>query len=477
MKLVKVLIVALGLMTIAATASFASVPFITSSTLNQMAVNAETGLVGNVVQTALVGGTIAAGEIINVNYSPATISYLADISVTVQGATSTAGAFAAAGYATPVTVGAAAVTVNAGSIVVAFPAGATFVTGDTIQVNGVRVDVHSIATVSSTMTVTVSSVLGEATVTNPNVFVAVFVEPLAAPTISNDVVFLQDGTAVTDASTVTLTELFTNAFETKATGSPVVNATQLILQISNIPSGLKFVSATSIAVPAGVAASINTTLSNFTNGKIVLDITDQNPDLLDYIAVRLNWDNTLTDIPLSPADATITATLGPAATGPLPYTGSLKYAARLVTGNQGFEVTPLMTKLLATFNAVDANFETGIAIANLSGSNASSNAGLAGTVTVTLYPLDGSGPMSFTTSASTNDLGLGLDSQGRVPATGTWAVLVSQLLEPAGIDTGSFEGFIVFTANFPSAKGVNYLADSEFSSTSQGYDMVQIAIE
>ena len=93
MKLVRVLIIVLGLMTIAATASFASVPFVTTSTVNEMAVNAQTGLAGNIQLTALASGSVTAGETILATFNGGTMSSLSDFQVSMAfgGLTTTTG--------------------------------------------------------------------------------------------------------------------------------------------------------------------------------------------------------------------------------------------------------------------------------------------------------------------------------------------------------------------------------------------------
>lgn len=481
MRLVKILTVALGLMTIVASAGFANVPFVTTSTLNQMAVNAQTGLSGNVQFTALTGGVVSQNEIVSVIYG-ATISNVLDLKVNaivggVPCAAPPGQGFTAYGTAPGTPLGACNISafVTSQTVVFTFSQNVTFSQGDYLQVNGARLNVSGFATVGGSLSVTVTSVLGTATVTSPSAQIAVFVEPLATPTVSDTVSFDQDGVANTAVSTVEVTEAFPNAFETNSQTFP----TQLILQITNIPTGLKLLSASNVTGSATVTAVLDAANTDIAHGKVVIKINAQNASELEHIDVDLTYASTSTNIPLNPGSATITATLGPPASGTAPYPFPLRYLAHFVSVNQGFEVLPLISGLLAEFNVVaPGQFDTGIAIANLSGTddNIVVHSGLQGTITVSLYPMDGSGPVSFTTSA-TKKPGIGLDSQGRLVSKGTWAVLVSELLTTAGVTSGSFEGYIVFTANFPNAMGVNFIADPDFAVQSQGYAMVPVSFK
>jgi hypothetical protein len=76
--------------------------------------------------------------------------------------------------------------------------------------------------------------------------------------------------------------------------------------------------------------------------------------------------------------------------------------------------------------------------------------------------MDGSGPYTVNTSTLTDPKAkTGLDSGGGLPPKGTWSVLLSQLLGPAGLSTTApFSGFVRFTCNFPIAEGSVHMADA-----------------
>jgi len=516
-------------MTIAAAASFASVPFVTSSTLNQMAPNAQTGLAGNVVLTALTTGTVSTGEIVNVSYSPAQISTLgnalAPINVVVTyGANTTTFTFTAYGAATETPADAnLSATLSPTNLTLKFDAGVTFNTGQTIAINNVRINVSSFATVGANMNVTISSVLGSATVTNPTAAVALFVEPitlvgypiyppvfpyvgsfntLGVITTSNcPASLLTTPVNTTTCGQVQISEAgsFSNAFETLGTGTyaaPSTTATQVILRISNIPNGLSLygVDAAAISgtvVVSPVTASVNQTGSTAT---VAVNIERQDAQQIEKFIVYLGFQKaTGATLPLPVGFGTVAATLGPPATtaqltavtnatAPISI-GPLLYAARYTTPEITIvSVSQLLSKLLSTFNVViPGSFNTGIAITNISATdpfvpgtisgNFGTTAAQPGVIKVSLFPADGSGPFTFTTSASKKP-GAGLDDSGNLPAKKTWTVLLSDLLAPAGITGSTFQGFIEFTPLFSGAQGISYISDSDFSTLAQGYQMV-----
>lgn len=514
MKLVRILVIALGLLTIAATASFAAVPFITTSTVNQMAPNAQTGQAGTIRLTALAGGTVSAGEIILVTFSNGFISSLSDFQVTMtaSGATGTT--------SVPVTVynaatnipglpGPPTVKVTNNTILITFPAAVTFVAGDAIQIIGTRLDVSASAVVGGSLNATITSVLGSATVSNPTVQVATFVEPISVTTsalLGGAVAQITTaGTTTVTPATVKVTELFTNAFETK--GATATAETQLILRVSNIPAGVLLTAATINAgqTSATVTASIPATGAITQTGNqafVTVLISAQDSTLIESIGVNLTFTlATGATLPLPVGTATVAATLGPPLTT-TPATSSeafkianniapvqvgiannpLRYAPRFVPSPEAnvLQIVQLTTQLLAVFNSwIPGAFDTGFAIANTTGFNTSltqpfGNLGAqAGIVTAILYPADGSASKTVVTSATVLGGTGGLDANGQIPPHGMWTVLLSQLATQAGFTTG-FTGQVYFVVNASNAHGVNYIADSNFTTQAQGYAMLVV---
>ncbi len=479
MKLAKTLILALGLMTLAAAASFANVNFISSAGHRIIAVNSQTGETSTITLSATGPepyGIIPAQESIFLTYDEP-ISALGDIVVSVIGDSSVAGALTCYGPLCTAPIGSVA-NVQVGltaadmyTIQIRFLQDVTFYPGDTISIAGVRVDVASGGQdLDLVVMVDFSNAEGEAVVTNgQDLEVAEVAEPIsvsnpAAPPIQ----FLADGTPINDVATITISELFTNAFETK----PYPERTRILLTVTDIPAGVGFVG---VAGLGGTASAVFGGPGPYPNSEYV-DIDLQNASNLEDITVGLQFE--LVSTPdYAPSDATVTATLAPPLTS-YPSLFPLRYAERNIAASVPFGVQALIGgRLLAVFNATDTEdgfvtFDTGIAIMNGSGTaGLPTSIGQAGTIVVNLYPMDGSGPYSFETSADDRP-GLGLDEFGRLVPRGTWAVLLSQLLEPAGIDSGQFTGFIIFSTDFPNAEGVNYLSD--FEDEAQGYQMINL---
>jgi len=544
------MILALGLVTLATASSFAAVPFFTTSTTNIIPVNAQTGLAGSVLYTPLATGTVTAGEIINIAYQ-APISFLLDfvvnVSYTNAGTTRTEAftGFTAYGVTQTSASSGISVTVNQQSVFISFSSAINFTPTDYIKIDGVRLDVSSMATAGGLTTVSLSNTTGQATALNSTLTVGTFADALATPTVtgitaSNFLNFYSSfarGTglgsngavpyngAPQNLVTVTLAELFPNAFEARGA---TWNGTQIAMSFSNIPAGLTISGVTlapSATPSGGTALAVTTTAAlmsstSFGNA-ITLMVTGSAKNAMENVAVGITFSVTsgTTTLAVNPSPISVTATLGPVAptipTGypgaggpdypfsanpPLGYTttfgaanwyytnGSLKYTSRPTTAATiPVVITPLTTNLLSPFNmairdaahAGEFIYDTGISISNTSGTAGSltgAPAQLAGTIKISLYPLDGSGPKTFTPgSDSATRPGLGLSSSGTLATGQTWVVMLSQLLTPAGFSsTADFRGFIRFQCAFQGAIGIAYIADGDFSTTgtSQGYVML-----
>lgn len=490
MRLVKILIVALGLMTIAATAGFAAVPFTTTSTLNQMATNAQTGLAGTIQLTALAGGTTTVNESLIITFNGGTISSLSDMVVSLSGVnagtTPAMSAFSTA-YTLSGTSG-VKVTITNSSIVLAFPTAVTFATNDTIQIVGTRLNVSASAVAGGSLSANLSSTLASITVTNPTVSVATFVTPLSASAVAGAVASIStNGTIVTATGSVKVTELFGNAFETKGATSP----TQLTLRISNIPTGVTLlsVSATSSAtVTTAIPATGSVSAITAGVATALVNITAQDATANESITAVLTFGVSATaTFPLAIQSATVAATLGPViGTAPVAVDNvvvgdSLRYAASYTSPEITIlNVTQLNTRLLAQFASwapdvpgqVGSGLDTGIAISNTTGYGfAGDIGGAAGNIVATLFPADGTAAKTVTTSATVFANLYGLDAAGQIPPHGTFIILLSQLAAQAGFTTG-FTGQIVFTINVSNAHGMDYIADRLFQKTAQGFPML-----
>lgn len=477
MKSVKIMSLAFGLILLASAAGFAQTSMLTTFSSIPVAPNAQTGMVGEidfVPQLSNPAGTIPAGESITVTYG-APISSLSDIKIFVLGCNGNAALTIGTQADCGVT---ATVNASAGSILLSF---ATTITtppaSQFIRITGVRVNVNAAGlAVGSVINASVTNSTGVGTITNNLVPVAQVLEPIA---IAGPKLALNcPQTGCTDVEgDVVVSELFANAFETEGATFP----TQIILKVTP-PTGFTFAtdlytsneglttsSGTVVAQIASVDASTNT---------ITVKILSQNPQSLDSITVPIFF-SAKAPVPLTPGNATVTATLAPplTTTPPVavgPNLGPIRYAERTVSAVIKFSVGQNQTFLYATFNVWSAALNTGFAIGNptgiiLTGKNPFFAAAQPGSVTVVLAPMDGSTPKIVDTSKV--NLGLGLVN-GQVPAGGEWAVLLSELAASAGFS--SFEGQVFFITNFSNATGVNFIADPDFETQAQGYQMLNV---
>lgn len=364
MKSVRMLILALGLVALAAASSFAAVPFLTTSNTNIFAINAQTGLAGGILYTPQATGTVRAGEIVNISY-PTTISYLSDIQIFVTGDqgttainevfgapaagfTSAGGPFTAYG---PTATGSffsssasgVTVTVNQTSILIAFAKDLSFNitnTAHSMKITGVRLDTSAMATLGGTIIANLSNTGNEAMHLNPNLQVGVFQEPLvfATPavvgsnTTTNAVNFFSNATVngAQNLVTVALNEVFPNAFETKTNAWGVAYAnTKIRMTLGNIPAGMKI---SGIALEGVNGATFNNgqmptfgTSPAITTNPLVFGIATQNGNSLQGLKVGITFGITsgTTYLALNPGNITVTVTLDPPApTIPAAYPGA-----------------------------------------------------------------------------------------------------------------------------------------------------------
>jgi hypothetical protein len=358
---------------------------------------------------------------------------------------------------------------------------------------------------------------GQATTDTPQVTVATFVPEsniLAISSVagvtgtSGGLTFNANGTPFNSGTgnqnvvTVTIKELFPNAFETKSTGgySPVYVYTRIKMALGNLPTGVTIANV-ALAGPDG-ASFTNGQFPNYgtqgaiTTNPLEIGIISQNANKIETLQVGITFGVTAgTVLPLTATPITIAVQLdsAPNGTTSLPYNlvnyynQEIKYkapGAPYATGNIPLSFRPLTSNLLSQFNsAIRATgggflYDTGYAISNLTGSNpltlSAYPVSSPGTITVSLYPMDGSGPYTINTSALTSaNAKLGLDTTtGALASKGTWKVLLSQLLVPAGLSaTADFTGFVRFNCNFQESAGVAYIGDGSFSSFAVGFPM------
>jgi len=553
MKFARMLILALGLVTLATASSFASITLNTTTSPTVINTDAQTGLVGNISLTPSSPGNITAGEVLTIQFpTNVPISYLTDVSVSMTGTNGTAvfktnygsrdycpsagvgfvtasngNTFSTYGNTfTTATTGAnagAAVTVNQYSIVIAFnAANINFGSADFIQINGVRMDPVNVSS-GSGATISVSfndTTGGQVTFSNSPLVVASFVAGTNIMTgyYSNGLNFRPDGTAIQNLVTVTLKELFPNAWETKTTSYNTYTRVKLALTIPSGQNGVPLYTVTGVNLA-------NDATATFANGQyatggvqngiltqlptILVGVSSQSATINETLNIGITFGVTTGQImPSTPPSITITALLNPPATVDGTDTGTalaypfnrpsnvpagyvqqaqLKYRPTASPVSLTVPVSlaaPQTSNLLSIYNTVYHStgsslpmYDTGIAITNLSGSNPTTTnypVATPGAITVYFYPMDGSGPFSVSTNSSSMPASAksGLDSNGALPSKGTWTALLSQLLLPAGFSpTANFQGFVRFKCNFPESTGVAYIGDGGFSSFAVGFQM------
>ena len=129
-------------------------------------------------------------------------------------------------------------------------------------------------------------------------------------------------------------------------------------------------------------------------------------------------------------------------------------------GVVAFTIAPASCTLLFPYAVSAGTWNTGIAISNPS---AFTDTPLSGDITFTLFPNDGE-MIVHQTSAMSN--GTGLDEDGSLPAGNTHTVLLSEVLDDAGMPM-EFIGHLYVRTNFTGCRGVGWVTD--FSTVNQAY--------
>jgi len=386
----------------------------------------------------------------------------------------------------------------AGMLVLIVPAGGA--PADYIQVHGVRLDVAG--SPKPQYTVTLSS-------TKNAIFNGQFTAPVidgAAAGLKFDETVPVELNAInpdSDYAHIYLMEGFNNAFGVTNLTDPTQTISQMIrIRLSAAPpEGVTITfpgTATSLggsaawerASEAGTVLGSSRTIDFESED---LDIyyrltSDNNPTLPEHFAVEDIWvsvDDAV--LPLPNGVITYTATLavveaafdadGEVTDLPIP-----RYAEALIQGGELVIIKGRQTALLAPLaqNMPSIGYDTGLAIANTTTDPGDLLMGIdadaikqTGKITFYMYQQQkGSAvPKLFTYTTGAASPGTGLDASGNLASGSTYTVLVSQLLEAAGISE-EFQGYIIAVTQFTNAHGL-YVA-SNFQTFSQGSSMVVI---
>jgi hypothetical protein len=386
----------------------------------------------------------------------------------------------------------------AGRLVLIVPAGG--LPADYIQVHGVRLDVAG--SPKPQYTVTLSSTKN-----------AIFNGQFTAPVIDGAAAGLKlDETVPVELNAINpvggdayiyLLEGFNNAFGVTNLTDPTQTISQMIrIRLSAAPPEGVTIRFPAIATSLGASAqwtrasaagTVLGTSRTIDFESEDLDIyyrltSDNNPTLPESFAVEdIYVDASDAVLPLPNGVITYTATLavveaafdadGEVTDLPIP-----RYAEALIHGGELVIIKGRQTALLAPLaqNMPSIGYDTGLAIANTTTDPGDLLMGIdadaikqTGKITFYMYQQQkGSAvPKLFTYTTGAASPGTGLDASGNLASGSTYTVLVSQLLEAAGI-TEEFQGYIIAITQFTNAHGL-YVC-SNFQTFSQGSSMVVI---
>jgi len=286
------------------------------------------------------------------------------------------------------------------------------------------------------------------------------------------------------AASIILTEGFASAYRTAAQSSnsntPVANGTEIRLTFNGVPAGVTL----TLSANAGTATattgvtltstsitqSANTTRVQFSGGNA--------PSLtnVDTVEIQVTVAANTTAAVTTPGAISVTATLSPigealdnsvaGSTGRPTETGGYP---RFVQADVGpvtiVNIVPASTTLLIPLAEKVGAFDTGISIANTTadpfGSTGGGAIASAGTLRFDFFPstATGAGTACFLQTSATSRPGVGIASDGTVPAGATYLALLSQLLPLSNCAAGDFFGYIFVTANFLNAHGQATISD------------------
>jgi hypothetical protein len=181
----------------------------------------------------------------------------------------------------------------------------------------------------------------------------------------------------------------------------------------------------------------------------------------DTVIVRgsINFDDDDTEIPLGDLDIQVTADVGPAGRedpGRTGYTGIPRFDPDPTAAVTVIDVESDQTTLVAPYALATLGFDTGFAISNMN-----TDSDQAGAIMFLLYQ-NSDEPIEYTTSAGSPGRGL---TSGMLEAGATYAVLLTEILDAAGVSDG-FSGYVKIVTDFTGADGIAYISDwAAFSAT------------
>lgn len=257
----------------------------------------------------------------------------------------------------------------------------------------------------------------------------------------------------------------------------------------SIADGFELVDSTGVAV--GDTVDITSDSSSFTvYYKLV---TDSDPTLSEWIEVVVGISTKDASLPIPSGTVTYTASMAPIGPAfdskgnPIPESDTTHFIIPRfkdvpIAAQTLLSVAGSTTTLLIPYAGVTASsgFDTGLAVANTTTDpNTDSETSITGITspvvqegTVTFYfyqqQVGTTAPTTFSYTTKAGSPGNGVDANGLVPSGSTYVVLLTQLLNAAGV-TGDFAGYIFVVTNFTNAHAQYVLTDfKSFANGGQG---------
>jgi len=304
----------------------------------------------------------------------------------------------------------------------------------------------------------------------------------AGVTSSGTATIFTNRTVPDTTGSMILAEGFASAFRTSTQSSNsnlgVQNGTQIRLTFSNIPAGVTLVLSLNppSTMTANFAGSNNATVNASSNTATIsfggTSLTTTETLEVDYTA-SANSTAAVTTL----GTITVVATLVPIGDGVVNDDSTKLGLPRQDQGYPTFaqsnlgpitvvNIAAASTTLLIPLAEKVQVFDTGISIANTTGDAFGGTSGggavaSAGTLRFDFFPSTptGAGTACTMTTSATNRPGVGIASDGTIPAGATFLALLSQILPLSNCAAGDFYGYVFVSANFLNAHGAATISD------------------
>jgi len=363
---------------------------------------------------------------------------------------------------------------------------------------GVRIDANgksgaqtataSLSTSANNYILTTTSVTVINAIGNGIGTMAIGSRPLNGTGAANGTATIFTNRTLPDANaSLVITEGFASAYRTPLqssnSGVAVANGTNIRLTFNGIPAG---VTLALTANAGGSTSTLNVALSSATvtqsNAVSTLSFTGtsstNSPSLTatDTVEIQVVVSQNSTAAVTTPGAISVTATLAPidtalnndtsTALGLPKATGGYPTFTQLDVGPVTIvNIVPASTTMLIPLAERVGPFDTGISVANTTsdpfGAGGGGATASAGTLRFDIFPstATGAGTACFLQTSATSRPGVGIASDGTIPAGATYLVLLSQILPLSNCAAGDFFGYIFVTANFLNAHGQATISD------------------